>query len=233
MHWAYGVTTIPERRNTTLSSTLKSLSTAGFAEPHLFVDGDSDYASWTRQFATQVTMRFPRVQAFANWMLSLVELWCRHPLAERYVIFQDDILACRNMRSYLEQMVLHPKTYWNLYTFPSNDGIAKKRKATRFFDSNQLGFGALGLVFNRQGVLDLLMSDHFVTRPACPKNPHKSIDGCVVSALRKAGYREKCHTPSLLQHTGEESSISNPKQPKATTFKGESFDAMELLNGIR
>ena len=58
------------------------------------------------------------------------------------------------------------------------------------------------------------------------------MDGAIVDAFRKASWKEYTHNPSLVQHTGKRSSIRDrvvPDSWQAISFKGEQFDAMEIL----
>ena len=57
----------------------------------------------------------------------------------------------------------------------------------------------------------------------------KKTDGIIITAMKKAGYKEYVHNPSLVQHTGAVSSMRNRPHPQATSFRGEDFDALELL----
>jgi len=50
-----------------------------------------------------------------------------------------------------------------------------------------------------------------------------------VTALKKVGWKEYVHNPSLIQHTGKISIIGNGNHPLAPSFKGEEFDALDLL----
>ena len=222
LSWSYGVTTVPERLRDLLPRTLASLAAAGFSAPRLFVDGAEGIAT---HFGLDVTYRYPRIRTFCNWWLALVELYVRNPAADRYAIFQDDFITYRNLRPYLEQWYPE-KGYLNLYTFPVNQQLAKREG---WYESNQRGKGAVALVFNREAVTTLLTQPHFVGRPQNAHRGHKSVDGGVVTALTKVGFKEYVHNPSLVQHTGLESSMGNKKHALATSFRGEQFDAMELL----
>lgn len=239
LKWSYGVTTVPSRRATYLPRTLQSLEGAGFAEPRLFVDGCSDPTSWNREFDLHVTTRWPAINAAANWCLSLSELYFREPLADLYAIFQDDLLACRNLREYLERYPLPGQAYFNLYAFRENDELARRGKgfveAAPLLQEGtdilwQTGRGAVALVFPRAAVQTLLSSRHMADRPTCLVFGKKRIDGGIVTAMNKAGYREHVHCPSLVQHQGLESTISDKVWRNfASTFPGEGFDALSLL----
>lgn len=233
--WAYGVTTIPQRRKDLLPKTLASLREGGFDQPRLFVDGEKDPQSWEREFKLETTARFPAILPFGNWVLALGELFIREPLAARYAIFQDDLLVYRNLRSYLEASPFPEKAYQNLYNVPQNEELSNGRKG--WYESNQKGRGAVGLVFSRDGVITLLTHLHMIERPMSAQRGWRNIDGGIISAMRKSGYKELVHCPSLLQHQGLESSIGinhgsrwkNFPQKLSETWRGEDFNALELL----
>lgn len=230
--WAYGVTTVPERRETLLPRTLQSLKDAGFDKPRLFVDGDDDVQSWRREFDTEVTCRYPKILTYGNWVLGLAELYIRHPRSTYYAMFQDDFITYKNLRAYLEQTPYPQNGYLNLYTFPKNQ-VRIPDTYTGWWESNQRGLGAVALVFSEQAVITLLThSDsiaHMVDRPRDSRRGWKAVDGGIVDSMRKAGYKEYVHSPSLVQHTGMRSSMKNAQHPLATSFRGEDFDSLSLI----
>lgn len=57
----------------------------------------------------------------------------------------------------------------------------------------------------------------------------KTLDGCIVTAMNDAGWRETVHFPSLTQHTGGRSSMQNLPHQHAVSFPGEEWDARGLL----
>ncbi len=232
--WAYGLTTVPERRDELLPKTLASLAAAGFDKPRLFVDGAKCGDHWERTFGLEVVTRFPKIRTFGNWTLGLAELFIREPNAERYAMFQDDFVTYRNLRTYLDTLVLPEKTYWNLYTFPSNEWPANSKAlrdpATGFYESNQNGRGAVGLVFGRKGVIDLLTSLKMIERPIDPARGYRNIDGGIVNSLKDLGYVEMVHNPSLVQHKGLVTTVErNRPHKQAGTFRGDGFDAAEMI----
>lgn len=229
MEWAYGVTTVPSRFDTTLPGTLQSLAAAGFDKPWLFVDGCFEHGlpEWVPAFGN--TCRMPAVRTFGNWVLAAWELYIRNPRADRYAIFQDDLIACKNLRKYLELCPYPDHGYLNLYLFPCNH-----LDQFGWYPANQQGKGAVGLVFDRPALQELLASEHMVLRPPDRTlrpvggdwtKGQANIDGAVVTALRKAGWREFVHYPSLLQHTGDASTMGNFQWEKASSFN-ESYDPL-------
>lgn len=256
MKWVYGVTTILERRDNLLPRTLSSLKRGGFDSPCLFVDGitHKEALVYEERFKLEVVNRNPRVckeagdrmevgksygvRTFGNWLLGLQELYLRDPEADRYAMFQDDMVTYANLRQYLEKCKFPLNGYWNLYTFPNNHAFFKRVGQTGRFEigwaqTNQRGLGAVGLVFNRLGVTTLLGSKHMVERPLSKDRGWRNIDGGIVSAFVKAGGKEFVHNPSLVQHVGTYSSMGNPTHQQAIWWRGEEFDALSLVNEAR
>lgn len=255
LKWAYGVTTVLERVDHHLPRTLNSLSYAGFGNPRLFVDGGTE--AYYQHFGLQATIRVEKVKAYANWILALVELFYRNPDAQRFAIFQDDIVLSKNVRQYLDSITFPQKGYLNLTTIwesqdivgeqcplgitPAapqrlNNGQPKKPNALGVIP--QHGRGAMALVFDRDGVLTLLRHPH-ITNRVIPDRPgydpnrcYRLIDGAVIEAMNNAGYTEYVHNPSLVNHSGTHSTITGRKWgPKALSksFRGEDFDCLSLL----
>jgi hypothetical protein len=246
IEWAYGITTVPARRNTLLPRTVESLKTAGFPTPVLFIDGAThdDATSYEREFGVPCVPRWPVIRTFGNWVLGLAELYIRNPGCSHYVMFQDDLVCSRNLRQYLERCEYpsgergRPKGYWNLYTFdfywrraPRDQTVRREIKDGWFQSPTGQGLGAVGLVFNRNAVVDLLTErGHVVTRPSHPGDRSwRNIDGGIVDALGKYGWREMVHNPSLVQHTGVKSVMGSQRHPDARSFRGEDFDCLSLL----
>lgn len=241
MRWAYGVTTHPIRRDNLLIRTLSSLKAAGFGEPRLFVDGTDDLSGYMHEFRLQVTVRTPIIRTAHNWMLSIAELYYRDPEAELFALFQDDFSTYKNLRAYLDKCATtFPKNgYWNLYTMPSNEiynlqafklPAPESTKHVGFYESNQHGRGAVALVLSRQGVIELLSSRHMAERPCDNQRGHKSIDGGIVEAFKRIGWKEYVHNPSLVYHLGEQSSMGSTPQRQTLSFRGEDFDALDLVS---
>jgi len=233
--WEYGITTVPSRRGKELPATLNSLCDAGFGNPRIFVDGCDDPSPYA-VFERPVTCRPPPpLKIVGNWMLSLWELYVRNADAHRYAIFQDDILAIGNLRKYLDSCPYPPKGYWNLYTHKENVQHTKTARhptgVPGWCLSNLRGLGALGLVFDRAAAQTMLASRHMVDKPASAQQDRRSrkVDGGILEGMKKAGYKEWIHNPSLLQHTGIVSTIGN-KYPPIPSFPGTEFDAMSLID---
>ena len=234
LSWSYGVTTVEGRRSTLLPRTLQSLKVAGFDNPRLFVDGSNDIQSWEKEFGLEVTVRTQNIKTFGNWIMALWELYLRNPAADRYALFQDDFVTSLNLKKYLEKTNYPLGGYCNLYTFPQNQSLAPKTKhggtVDGWYRSNQMGRGAVALVFSNEATRVLLTSQHMVERPRDANRGWKAIDGGIVTAFKKAGWYEFVHSPSLVQHIGDVSSMGNKPHLKAESFRGENFDLLSLLS---
>lgn len=233
MLWSYGVTTVPERFDILLPKTIESLKSAGFDNPRLFIDGCVDPKQYLESFPSlEITVRREQIRSYGNWVLALWELYIRSARADRYAIFQDDLVACKNLKSYLESCTYPECGYLNLYTHPQNQELANRSGFTGWFESNQRGRGAVGLVFNRPAVVALLGQQVFIAKPQHPIKGHKSIDGVVLTSMRNAGFKEYTHNPSLIEHTGEVSSMGNRQHPTSESFPGEEYDLITKLSHL-
>ena len=172
VRWAVGLTTCPERADM-LTRTLVSLDNAGIPDPRLFIDG---------------VHRCPRVRAFGNWLLGLLELYIRDPRADLFLMLQDDLLAGRGLRAYLESSPLPPKGYGNLLTIYGNENVIADPpipgragplyKSPGWYESQkckvgqewgplgyvQTGRGAVALLFPREAVEVLLDGGGIVSK---------------------------------------------------------------------
>lgn len=241
LKWSYGITTVPQRADTYFPRTLDSLGKAGFPEPYVFVDGIS-LSGLSKHYYTldpsRLIIRGSNVRTAGHWVVSMMELYFRHPEYDRYALFQDDLVTYRNLRAYLDRAPYPERGYLNLYTFPSNQSLPEAKGRGwfkgRFLDSppdRQTGRGAVALVFSRDALMALFTASHLYKRAQDPHRGHRVIDGGVVTAMNEQGWWEYCHSPSLVQHTGDNSSMGNLPHLKAVSFLGEAFDALQLLDG--
>ena len=228
--------------------TLKALARAGFPSPRLFVDGDNDSRRWEAEFQLKTTCHNPAIYLHGNWFLALHELYIREPYADYYAIFQDDLTTYNNLRVFLEKSSLPEQGYFNLFTHPDYEKSCQRVKG--WHPGTGKGLGALALVFPNPVAVLLLSSPTMIDRPKHygdkgngENNGWRNIDGGVVTAMKHAGITEYFHYPSLVQHTGTESTFNKRKDSnfgegqvwiwkyggQSPSFLHEDFDAMELL----
>ena len=220
MNWAYGITTVPSRCHDLLPATVEALARVGFNEPVIFMDGECDGIF---KLPLKVVCHNPNVGHLLNWMNAAFYLYQSFPKAGRYVIFEDDLDTCADLRQYLEATEIPDGVYLNLLTHPQNYAVAGPTEG--WSHSNQRGLGAVALVFNPKGLQDLLMSPIFVNRTRLGR---KAADGLVIDALKPQGYKEWTHNPTLVQHVGIESTLGHNYGPMKG-FKGSSWSPLELL----
>lgn len=239
MRWSYGVTAVPERIRTTLKPTLDSLMNAGFGSPRIFMDGfmeigEVQYICSMFPGEEPFSTRFPSVGAYGNWVLGLWELYVRDPHADRYAIFQDDIMVVRNLRGYLESCPYPKYGFINLSLFPQNESLRPHEYESCFYESNQRGLGALGYVFNREALMVLLGCQKIVGHPTNGNRGDRNIDGILISAMRdEANWTEYVHYPALVEHRESPSTLGNDYGSISLSFPGEEFDAMDKLTSLK
>ena len=251
MNWSYGLLAVASRRHDLLPATLASLAKGGFDRPWIFADGitHEEATVWERELSLPVVSRHPpRLRVAGNWMLALWELYVRKPDADRFALFQDDITCVQNLRRYLDACAYPQKGYLNCYCFPHNEAVVPRengRLHTGWHASNQRGLGAVALIFDREALVTLLSAEHMARRPLDLERGWKTIDGGIVESMRKAGYKEFIHYPSLVMHHGlkstmqktrtetgyEESGETYQWKPdrQARSYPGDAFDALALL----
>jgi hypothetical protein len=59
---------------------------------------------YERRFRLEVTPRYPAVRTFNSWLPALIELYMRDRQADRFAIFQDDLVTYRNLRYCLDKI---------------------------------------------------------------------------------------------------------------------------------
>lgn len=219
MKWAYGITTVPSRLNTTFPDTVRSLYNAGFTIPNLFIDNCKDSRPYS-SYSKSITRHYPKLGAYGTWITAAWELYCREPEADRYALFQDDILAVSFLREYMEGCPDFYNCYWNCYTAVANQE-ALPENAEGWYVAPKRGLGALALVFSNDCLTNLMGHSKLVGHPRS-KQGHKRIDGVIREAAEHLGMKELINSISLVQHMGEETTIAgNRKHPQAVTFPGE------------
>ena len=232
--WEYAVTTVPSRVRNTLPQTLDALTSAGFKDPVIATDGDlpAEDIIFLRNWSQQITTR-RNIKTFAHWHMTLLELYTRNPWSNYYAIFQDDFICVSNLKQYLTRNPCPAKGYMNLLTFMENESKIHGKPTGWITAAGsqgiQYGRGAVALVFSHTATETLLQQPHLITRRRNALKGHISVDGAIVESMNSAGWIEYVHNPSLVQHTGTESSMGNNRHPIAQSFPGSDYDPLQLL----
>jgi hypothetical protein len=227
--WAVGVTTAP-RTEPTLERTLASLAAAGwerarvFAEPGVELPGGFERLPCTR--------RDQPLGGWPNWFLGLAELAQREPHAQAYLMVQDDVVFCRNLRAYLEA-TLWPAERVGLVSPYCPAPYVRRMAGWHEVAAGENLVGALTYVF-LNAAARLLLSDARVVnhRQRGAWAGLKDIDSVVGRWAGQSRLPVYYHTPSLAQHIGRTSVIwpqaANDGLRRAADFVGEEFDALTL-----
>src|SRR5208283_5120266 len=151
------------------------------------------------------------------------------PRAERFALFEDDVLAVAALRNYLDRSPYPEQGYLNLYVYPSN---ASRLKQPGWNLSNQRGFGAQALVFDRSAA-EAILTARNIWDCRCKQGygpgGYGRVDGVIADCLKQRGIKEYIHNPSLTQHIGNWSTLgADANRHEARSFPGESFDALTL-----
>jgi len=220
MRWSYGMTSCKEREGgKAFHQTLCELDKAGFKRDQIkiFVDGERGSA----------------YGVVGNWILSMWELFLTNPKADMYALFQDDILCCPNLKTYIEKSInVHREVYLNLYTTGSNFKFISETNQPplrdRWYASNQMGRGAMALVFPRPVLFRLLSSENLMAHVQSP-NGTMGIDKAINSCLKPRRVQELVHCPSLVQHLDEHECPSTLKKAagRVSPCFSSSFNPME------
>ncbi|HUY36903.1 MAG TPA: hypothetical protein VMV69_29560 [Pirellulales bacterium] len=208
--WAVGVTTAPRARPT-LDESLDSLHKAGWGRPRLFAEPCTVLPECRRDLP--VSRRDGKLGAFSNWYLGLTELFLREPLADAYLMCQDDAIFAVGARDYLEQN-LWPGTevgVVSIYT-PSHwskaPGVLAESRGFHHVRHGWESWGALAYVFPNRSLRALLVDPLFVNhRHHGAAEGQRNIDSVVGAWCESAGLAYYIHMPSLVQHIGDTSTI--------------------------
>lgn len=225
INWAYGITTVAARHSGLLPKTVASLAKAGFDKPILFIDGMDPAWQAPSDSLQGLVFREPAVGHIANWVTSLCHLYSVFPKADRYALFEDDLLATSNLREYLDNCQYPKDGYWNLITHPENLVLTGNNEG--WHRSNQMGRGAVGLVFSRDVAGKLIRHMGFTERTKYAPLP--AADGMVIDSLKPQDHYEYIHYPTLLQHIGGGASTMGHPYGEMPGWRGEDYDPRTIL----
>ncbi|QDU09831.1 hypothetical protein [Gimesia aquarii] len=218
--WAVGMTTAP-RKLPTLEQSIHSLADAGWNEPRLFVEPETEIPGAAQSLP--ISLRDETLGAFPNWYLALTELVLRQPLAEAYFLCQDDVLFASGLRGYLEQRLWPARKVGVVSIYCPSHYANEKSEGFHLENHGWDNWGALAYIFPnssaRKFLSDLLVLNH---RGFGPAEGMRNIDSVVGLWCQRSELNYFVHTPSLAQHIGDTSTIwmrgSNRGRRRAREF---------------
>lgn len=222
-NWAIGITVSPRpKENQYYTRTIDSVIRAGWKNPHLFIEPDTELAE--RHLELPRIDRKEKYGCWKNWFEGLKELVEIYPDADCYGMIQDDVVFCRGVRVFLEK-VLWPNVDVGLVSVftPSH------------YTEDKPGF------YRRNYGGKLWMAQTFFFPPDRAKNcinhavctghdGDRNIDNIIGRWLYRIRKPPYYFSPSLSQHIGETSTLwnNNLNQAKgrksAKDFVGEDYD---------
>jgi hypothetical protein len=211
MNIAAAVTTAP-RRVSYLAQTLRSLERGGFSQPIVAADApdptiEPAYPALDGGFAAlRIERAERRLGAFRNWRRALRALLTSRPEADAFAVFQDDVRVSRHLHEWLEEH-LWPDAHRrlgvvSLYTAEPHVRVTDGWHKLSLASPSSRAFGALAYVFP-YSVAALLLAEEAWGRGDIP------IDAAVGEFCRRNHRGYWLHSPSLVQHLGEVSTLSD------------------------
>lgn len=202
--WAVGITTAP-RRLPTLEFCLAALLRAGWSEPRLFVDADTDLPA--RFGALAKSVRETKIGAWPNYYLALAELALRQPEADAYMILQDDALLIQHpeLRAYLER-VLWPGDRPGIVSLYCARPYTQAR-AGWYALPMQWVWGALAFVFPAEAAWRFLADPEVVGHRRNGPDGLTGIDLLIGRFAYRNDLPVYFPTPSVVQHIGHVSAL--------------------------
>lgn len=230
LKWSVGVVTAPRPNACYLDRSLQSLENAGWKEVVIFAEPGSITPS------NSVTRR-KKFGDWSNWACGLYELLLTEPDADYFMMVEDDCVVCQGSKTYLEENIN------KLLPFGSLSLYCPERYCRKYigFHNECQGWmtcSTLTVIMPRESVIsffaDTLVQHHRfehilpIAKEEVPwgvnVDPQNSIKDAVLGMwAERNSFPIFYHSPSLAQHIGEVSNLTNQAMPTAPDFVGETF----------
>lgn len=236
MKWTVGMITCPRKDgHSYIDQSLESLTKAGFsvtvfAEPGSFVPEGANVIQRKKQYGD-----------WTNWITGFYELLVSEYDSDYFMMVEDDAIICKDSKRYLEYAIpqLGEFASLSLYT-PS---IYHKKNFRGFH--NQLEghrtWSTVTVVMTRQKAIDFFSDPHVQKHRfedifgfengywQCPNtDPKNSIKDAVIGQwANKKGLAIYFHTPSLAEHIGDFSTLTDQESTVANGRRSLDFIGIE------
>lgn len=213
---ATGVVTAP-RFKSTIGATLQGLQAGGWERPLIFAEpGSLIPAGWEGD----VIQRSRPLGCWANWWLSLSELWQLDPNADAYCVFQDDlgILPADRSGETFRQYVgrsLWPNPKADVASLYCSEAYAQSSQGWFRLDIPWV-YGALAIVFTSTALIDFLRWSlpWALAAKEIDFTGVRNNDTCVGRWQAATGRAIYYPFPSLIQHMGDTSTVWAPERSR-------------------
>lgn len=233
MNWSVGITTAPRKQGCYLEKTLNSIIKAGWSEFSIFAEPGSFIPN---HFHKNVIQRPKNYGDWTNWATGFYELLLSNPESDYFMMVEDDAIVNKNCRKYIEQAIpqlkdfasisLYTPSIYNLKNFRGfHNGVLNERTWSTvtviMSKTNAINFFSDSLVQNHRFADTFGLGQEFW---CCPNTDFKnSIKDAV---LGRWAFQNNLpiyyHTPSLAEHIGNDSTLTNEFATKENGRK--SFD---------
>ena len=225
MKWSVGITTC-QREHNTVSQLLHSLHDNGWNDITVYAEPNAEVSSY------RVVRRDKNYGCWTNWICGLYDMYAMDIEADAYVMFEDDVLLCRNLRPYLERLVPALANFGALSLYTPSHQAKKTQGLFCIHDEGYRGgfiWGTQAIVFSSASLPRFLASKNVMEhRRTQTGATNKNRDSAIGMWAKQNGERVFYHTPSLVQHLRGPSSVGHDHH-EASDFVGEDFDATSLL----
>lgn len=215
-----------DRKISTIEASIASVRRAGFKQHiHIFSQAkNADYTGLQRQDGNITIRRVNSKGGTANWKAA-ADYLSQQPV-DWAMILEDDIAWCRNGAAIMYYTInqiehntdgikRHRIGMLSAYTSPAMVGCESLKNGwteARFYGSTKGLWGALALCLPKDVLCDMLKNPKYMAH-----NVPTAIDYAVGDVLRhnEPPLEVKVHIPSLVEHTGEHSTIFSDEAIRA------------------
>lgn len=243
MKWTVGLITAPRKEGYYLDKTLDSLARTGFSDVRIFAEPGSIVPE-----GYNATYRKKQYGDWTNWATAFYELLLSEPDTDLFLMIEDDIILCRMTKEYLEYSI--PQLGEFASVSPYTPSKLKRRNIVGFHNESRgiQTWSTQAVVMTRQKAI-CFFSDYDVQRHrfenvfgkdekywCLPYTDSKnSIKDVVIGHwAAKNNLPIYYHTPSLVEHIGYHSTLTDMKTTvensrKSADFVGENYDLSEWM----
>lgn len=194
MKWKAGIITAP-RKKPMLSDTIRSVMLAGWMQPHVYAEPDTDVSCSSFR-----TVHPKRLGCGGNWIYALED--CLEAEPDAVILFQDDVHVANYAREYLEAS--WPEQAHVLWLYRGGRTTPSKHAQPGWLTTNpkrQTVYGSLAVAM-RADIGWRIIEEKGATlrKRKTGFDVHLQLE-----LVEEMGLRIYQHYPSLAQHTGRTS----------------------------
>lgn len=246
--WTVGVTTAPRPQHY-LDQTLSSLSEAGFEDITIFAEPDTPIPE---TFSGPIVHRPKRYGDWTNWATGFYELLLSHPESDLFLMTEDDVIINRFAKTYLESAFPTLKEFASLSFYTPSKYAKKEFKGFHNELKGEFIWSTVTVIMTRKQAISFFSSslvqrhrfEDIFDKPdtfwCCPNtDPRNSIKDAVIGKWAESQQLPVYyHTPSLAEHIGHQSLLTNQEASvensrKSLDFIGQDTNILDWCSEIK